>query len=52
VVERFESCPVRSITDSQGATCSGTTAVEVPHDLGHHPKHDKHDDDYDSFGWH
>ena len=41
-----------TVTDSQGATCSGTTTVEVPHDLGHHPKHDKHDDDYDSFGWH
>lgn len=39
-----------TVTDSQGATCSGTTTVEVPHDRGHHPKHDKHDDDYDSFG--
>ena len=38
-----------TVTDGQGATCSGTTTVEVPHDLGHHSKHkDKH---YNSFGW-
>jgi hypothetical protein len=38
-----------TVTDSQGATCSGTTTVDVPHDLGHHSKHgEKH---YDSFGW-
>jgi len=38
-----------TVTDNQGATCSGTTTVEVPHDLGHHSKRgDKH---YDSFGW-
>ena len=38
-----------TVTDSQGATCSGTTTVEVPHDLGRHSKRgDKH---YDSFGW-
>jgi PKD domain-containing protein len=38
-----------TVTDSQGATCSGTTTVEVPHDLGHHSKHGHKD--YDSFGW-
>jgi len=39
-----------TVTDSQGGSCSGTATVEVPHDLGHHPKHkDKH---YNSFGWH
>ena len=39
-----------TVTDNAGATCSGTATVEVPHDLGHHPRHTKHDDDYDSFG--
>ena len=39
-----------TVTDSQGATCSGTTTVEVPHDLGHHSKHGDHH--YNSFGWH
>ena len=38
-----------TVTDSQGATCSGTTTVDVPHDLGHHSKHGDHH--YDSFGW-
>ncbi len=39
-----------TVTDSQGATCSGTTTVEVPHDLGHHAKFGDHH--YNSCGKH
>ena len=38
-----------TVTDSKGATCSGTTTVEVPLSQGHHPKRGtKH---YNSCGW-